>query len=68
MHTIPIAGLIWYNNNQELVHDEDLETVMRIFFIALGTLSLIEIIYFFCAKAQNENPEIDLKTMKPRAS
>ena len=42
--------------------------MQRIFFGALFLLSLVEIVYFYCAKIQNDNPEIEMKTQKPRAS
>ena len=56
-----------YNNMQEVVHDEDYELAFRILFIASASLSLIEIIYFYCMKVQNVNLEMDTKTQKPRA-
>ena len=62
LHTIPIPCLIYYNNEQEHLHNEDLETVQRIFFGALLLFTLIEIVYFYCAKIQGDNPEVDVKT------
>lgn len=65
-HTVPIGGLIAYNNSTDIEYDETLDLLTKISFGALCFLTLIEIIAFYSMKAKGKNPEIVKKTGKPR--
>lgn len=47
--------------------DEDFFMVAKIIFITSASLTLIEIVYFYCSKVQGKNIEVDGKTNKPHA-
>ena len=51
LHTLPLGGLIWYNNTTDIEYDETLDLMTKIVFIASITLNLIEIIAFYIFKA-----------------
>ena len=50
MHTLPLGGLIWYNNTTEIVYDETIDTLAKVLFVASCALNLIEIIVFYIFK------------------
>jgi len=62
LHTLPLGGLMAYNNMQDVVFNEDIKSASNIFFSASAALSLIEIVYLYCKKVQGVNLEVDLKT------
>ena len=51
LHTLPLGGLIWYNNSTDIEYDETLDTMAKIIFIASLALNLVEIILFHVYKA-----------------
>ena len=59
LHTIPLACIVWYNNRQEIVYDEDLRQAMQITFTASFFLTMIELVCYYFMKVANVNLEID---------
>ena len=50
LHTLPLGGLIWYNNTTDIIYDETFDMAAKVLFIASLTLNLIEIIAFYIFK------------------
>ena len=67
MHTLPVAGLIEYNNTRDIPHNETLEHVIKAAFRLCALLTIIEMCFFYCSKATGVNPEINQQTNKPHA-
>ena len=47
LHTLPIGGLIVYNNTKEIEYDETLDLVVRILFLMSASLTMLEILVFY---------------------
>ena len=58
LHTLPLGGLIWYNNSTDIEYEETLDMITKITFIASFVLNLVEIILFYVYKAAGYNLEL----------
>ena len=66
MHTLPLGGLIWYNNTTEIVYDETIDSLAKGLFVASLALNLIEIIVYYIYKVTGKNLELQTKGSPPK--
>ena len=64
LHTIPLGGIIWYNNTTDIDYDDQMDLACKILFVSSGIFNLIEIVMYYIYKASGENIERDVYTQK----
>jgi hypothetical protein len=57
LHTIPIYALMVYNNNTDIIYNNELKQANESLFPALFTLTLFEIVIFYCKRVGGDNLE-----------
>jgi len=66
LHTLPIGGLIVYNNTKEIEYDETLDLVVQILFLMSASLTMLEILVFYGYKCAGNNIEVQKSTGNPK--